>query len=153
MLSTLTFKLSDRNYFVNIGISQKNIFRNEGKSVGRGSCCLITIPPREGLWFCQSVEQLCLHGSGGTFCKLRVTVPERYWSVPVCKKTPLFVSLFRATVAENWERRKIWVSYGMHVKYTCPSQLSANAASPLSSQLQELIQDEQYLQNWWWKQQ
>lgn len=86
----------------------------------------------------------------GTFCNLTVPVPERCWSVPVCKKKPPhFLCLCFESLALRIDKgEKIWVSYGMHVKYTCPSQLSANAASLLSSQLRELVQDKQHLQNW-----
>lgn len=76
----------------------------------------------------------------GTFCKLRVTMPERYTGAFQFAKKPHFLCLCFESLALRIEKGgKIWVSYGTHAKYTCASQLSANAASLLSPQLRELV--------------
>lgn len=62
MHSTITFKPPDKSYFVNIVMSQK-WFSEMKARVWLGVTVVLLRALREWLWFCQSVEQLCLHGS------------------------------------------------------------------------------------------
>lgn len=154
VLSTVPFKPPDRSYFVNIVISQKSFSEMEAR-VWIGVTVVLLRALWEWLWFCQSAEQLCLRGGGRqTHSASWHWLCQRDSGAFQFAKNPHFLCLCFESLALRIEKGgKIWVSYGMHVKYTCPSQLSANAASLLSFQLQELVQDEQYLQNWQWKQQ
>lgn len=73
---------------------------------------------------------------------------KKYYSIPICKKTPHFLFLCLKSLALRIEKGgKKLVSYRMRVKHTCLNQLSADTLSILSFQLQELVQYGQYFQS------